>query len=130
MAFTARRIRIGARVVAGLALFVGLGNSLNALGVLGTVKDPVATFGQFAFGVLVVTAVLRLFAAVGLWAYATWGAFLLLFASLIELFFAAGVGHRIVMTPAGFGTSLLLFASGIALLIWRVINKRTLLNQL
>ncbi|GLQ18216.1 hypothetical protein [Maritalea porphyrae] len=124
MAFTARRIRVGARIVASVSLFVGLANALHALGVSGSVSDPVAGYGQMGFAVLTIIACLRLFAAVGLWAYATWGAFLLLFASMIEIVVVgAGVGALIV-TPMGFGLSVALLASSVGLLVWRFLNIR------
>ncbi|WP_299347382.1 hypothetical protein [uncultured Maritalea sp.] len=130
MAFTARRIRVAARVVAGVSLFVGLANALHALGVSGNVSDPVLGFGQFVFAVLTIIAVVRLFAAVGLWAYATWGAFLLLFASLLEIALVVLGGAEMIVTPAGFGVSILLLSSAVGLLVWRVINIRMQVKRL
>lgn len=130
MAFTARRIRIAARAVAGVSLFVGLANALHALGASGSVDDPVLGYGQLVFGVLVIVAVLRLFAAVGLWAFATWGAFLLAFASFVEIALVIYSSTRTIVTPAGFGISILLLASAIGLLVWRFLNIKMQVKRL
>jgi len=130
MAFTARRIRVAARIVAAASLFVGLSNAFLALGVSSDVTDPVTGFGQFAFVALTIIALLRLFAAVGLWAYATWGAFLLLFASLIEIGMVVVSTARVAVSPIDFGIAIMLLASAIGLLIWRFINSRVQLKRL
>ncbi|MFT6659625.1 hypothetical protein [Maritalea sp.] len=129
MAFTARRIRVAARVVASVSLFVGLANALHALGVSGNMLDPVGGFNQLVFATMITIACLRLFAAVGLWAYATWGAFLLLFASFIEIGLVVVGSARMMVTAAGFGLSILLLASAIGLLVWRVLNFRMQVNR-
>lgn len=126
MAFTARRIRVAARIVAGISLFVGLGNAFQAFGVLDSAHNPVEHYGQIGFGVLVVTAMFRLFAAVGLWAYATWGAFLLLAASLIEMLAIFLAFADLGKGPVGLGFSTLLLLAGLGLLIWRYINANHL----
>lgn len=124
MAFSARKIRVAARIVAGISLFVGLANVLRAFGTFGDAYNPIEQYGQFGFSVLVITGLLRLFAAVGLWAYATWGAALLLIASLIELILIFLAITIVVISPLGFGLSVLLFFSGVGLLVWRYINTR------
>ena len=124
MAFSARKIRVAARIVAGISLFVGLANVLRAFGTFGDAFNPIEQYGQFGFSVLVMTGLLRLFAAVGLWAYATWGAALLLIASLIELVLIFLAITTLVISPLGFGLSVLLFFSGVGLLVWRYINAR------
>ncbi len=130
MAFTARRIRIAARIVGGVSLVIGLVNAFNAIGVTEIAGSPIEQLGQIAFAVLMVTALLRLFAAVGLWAYATWGAFLLMFASLLEMFFVITGLVDIMMSSTGFGISILLLTSTIGLLIWRSVNKLQRVNRL
>jgi len=130
MAFTARRIRVAARAVASVSLFVGLANALHALGASGNVTNPVDGYGELAFGILVIVAILRLFAAVGLWAFATWGAFLLAFASVFEMALVVLGGARMIVTPAGFGISILLLASAIGLMVWRFLNIKMQVKRL
>ncbi|MGJ8528800.1 hypothetical protein [Maritalea sp.] len=130
MAFSARRIRIVARIVAGVSLVVGLMNAFNAMGVSASLISPIEQYGEAAFAVLSVVALLRLFAAVGLWAHATWGAFLLLFASVLEMFIATSGLVDLMISPTGFAISILLLASSLGLLIWRSVNKHQHVNQL
>jgi len=124
MAFTARRIRVAARVVASVSLFVGLANVLRAFGTFGDAFNPVEQFGQFGFSILLVTGLLRLFAAVGLWAYATWGAALLILASVIELVLLFLAITNVVISGLGVGLSVLLLGAGVGLLVWRYVNAR------
>lgn len=122
MAFTARRIRVAARIVAGISLFVGLANAFQAFGVVGNASNPVEHYGEIGFAALVAAALFRLFAAVGLWAYATWGAFLLLAASLIELIFTFLAIAVLGLGAIGYTVSVLLLCAALGLLIWRYIN--------
>ena len=77
MDFSAPPIAIYIRIVAIISLLLGLNDAARLLGVnLGEVS-PIATMGMTGFVYLAIFALARLFAAVGLWIKASWGAVLL-----------------------------------------------------
>lgn len=73
------------RIVALVALFLGLGDAALLLGVSSGAESPMAALGLSSFIYLMVFCLARLFAAVGLWIQASWGSVLLLGATIIEL---------------------------------------------
>ena len=73
------------RIVAILALLIGLGDAAKLLGVSSGAANPIDLMGVAGFTYLSVFAMARLFAAVGLWIRASWGAVLLLAATAVEL---------------------------------------------
>jgi uncharacterized membrane protein (DUF2068 family) len=73
------------RIVAIIALLVGLSDASRLLGVSSGDRNPIQLMGTMGFVYLSVFAGARLFAAVGLWIRASWGAVLLLAATVIEL---------------------------------------------
>ena len=74
-----------ARIVAIISLLVGLADASRLLGVSTGEANPIEIMGTVGFVYLSIFAAARLFAAVGLWIRASWGAVLLLAASAIEL---------------------------------------------
>ena len=73
------------RVVAILSLLIGLSDAARLLGVSSGDANPIDLMGIAGFTYTSVFAMARLFAAVGLWIRASWGAVLLLAATTVEL---------------------------------------------
>lgn len=73
------------RVVAIISLLLGLSDATRLLGVWMGDQSPIAVLGVSGFTWLAIFCLARLFAAVGLWIKASWGAVLLLIATTTEL---------------------------------------------
>jgi len=122
MDFNAPTLTIYIRIVAIVSLLLGLNDTARLLGVgLGDVS-PMAALGMPGFVYLAIFALTRLFAAVGLWIKASWGAVLLATATFIELAMYLLGSLDIRMTAFGFAVRLvllvailLIFALGIRL---------------
>jgi hypothetical protein len=122
MDFNAPTLTIYIRIVAIVSLLLGLNDTARLLGVgLGDVS-PMATLGMTGFVYLAIFALTRLFAAVGLWIKASWGAVLLAAATFIEMVMYLLGNPDIRMTAFGFAVRLvllvailLIFALGIRL---------------
>ena len=104
------------RVIAIVALLVGLGDAARLLGVNSGAISPLAQLGPAGFAYLAVFCLARLFAAVGLWIGASWGAVLLVGATSIELVLFLTGNRDIHLDIVGFGVRLLLVV-GVVLLI-------------
>jgi hypothetical protein len=99
------------RIVAIVALLVGLGDAARLLGVSSGDVSPLAELGPAGFVFLAAFCLSRLFAAVGLWIGASWGAVLLVGATTVELVMFL-IGNRDVhMDVIGFGIRLILVVS-------------------
>lgn len=110
------------RIIAIIALVVGLGDAARLLGVSSGNLSPLAQLGPLGFTYLAVFCLSRLFAAVGLWIGASWGAVLLIGATSIELLMFLSGNRDIHLDILGFGVRLLLVV-GIGLLFvmnWRM----------
>ncbi|HTN63193.1 MAG TPA: hypothetical protein VL147_16855 [Devosia sp.] len=122
MDFNAPTLTIYIRIIAIVSLLLGLNDTARLLGVgLGDVS-PMATLGMTGFVYLAIFALTRLFAAVGLWIKASWGAVLLAAATFIEMVMYLLGNPDIRMTAFGFAVRLvllvailLIFALGIRL---------------
>ena len=77
MLFQAPNLALYIRIVAILALILGLSDAARLLGVNLGPTSPISTMGFSSFVLLGVFCLARLFAAVGLWIKASWGAALL-----------------------------------------------------
>ena len=111
MDFNAPTIGIYIRIVAIISLMLGLNDAARLLGVnLGTVS-PLSTFGVTGFIYLGIFSAARLFAAVGLWIKASWGAALLLGATGVELALYLLGNPDVRMSAIGFAVRLVLLAS-------------------
>lgn len=73
------------RIVAIIALLLGLADAAKLLGVSSGSVSPLQTLGTAGFVYLAIFCLARLFAAVGLWIRASWGAVLLVGATVVEL---------------------------------------------
>lgn len=85
MLFQAPSLGIYIRIVALLALLLGLSDAARLLGVSLDTMSPIAVLGPAGFTYLAIFCLARLFAAVGLWIKASWGAVLLIGATAAEL---------------------------------------------
>ena len=111
MDFSAQPIGIYIRIVAIISLLLDLNDAARLLGVnLGPVS-PIATMGMTGFVYLTIFALARLFASVGLWIKASWGAVLLVGATAVELALYLLGNPDIRMSAFGFAVRLVLLAS-------------------
>ena len=117
MDFTAQPIAIYIRIVAIISLLLGLNDAARLLGVnLGDVS-PIATMGVTGFVYLAIFALARLFAAVGLWIKASWGAVLLVGSTAVELALYLLGNPDVRMSAFGFAVRLVLLASIIIIFV-------------
>ena len=73
------------RIIAIIALLLGLADAARLLGVSTGAQSPITQLGPMGFSYLAAFSIARLFAAVGLWIRASWGAVLLVIATVVEL---------------------------------------------
>jgi uncharacterized membrane protein (DUF2068 family) len=100
------------RIVAIIALLLGLSDAARLLGVAGIPGvSPIYTLGAAGFTYLAIFALARLFAAVGLWIQASWGAVLLVGATVIELGMYMIGSRDVQMSALGFAVRLVLLVS-------------------
>ncbi len=112
------------RIVAIIALLLGLADAARLLGVSGGSASPITTLGPAGFTYLAVFCLARLFAAVGLWIKASWGAVLLGGATLVELALYL-IGNRDIQIDAiGFAVRVVLVASVTTLFILSLRMRR------
>lgn len=125
MEFNAPYVTYYIRTVASLSLLLGLNDAARLLGVQsGAGASPIADLGVNGFACLAVFALCRLFAAVGLWMKASWGAVLLVGATGVELgLYLAGNGD-VRMTAFGFALRLVLLAAVAAIFVIGVRHDR------
>lgn len=111
MLFQAPSLALYVRIVAVLALLLGLNDAARLLGVNMGATSPVSVMGISAFIYLAVFSLARLFAAVGLWIRASWGAVLLVGATAVELGLYVAGNPDIRLTAFGFAMRVVLLAS-------------------
>lgn len=120
MDFSAEPIGRYVRIVSIVALLLGLNDCARLLGVSQGAESPIATLGVSAFVYLAIFTLALLFAAVGLWIKASWGAVLLAAATATELLMFLFGNHDVEMTIYGFAVRLVLLASIIAILVLNI----------
>ena len=124
MDFNAQPIGIYIRIVAIISLLLGLNDAARLLGVgLGDVS-PVTTMGMTGFVYLGIFGLARLFAAVGLWIKASWGAVLLVGATAVELGLYLLGNADVRMSALGFAVRLVLLASILIIFILSIRLER------
>ncbi|WP_374623728.1 hypothetical protein [Devosia sp.] len=112
------------RIVAIIALLLGLADAARLLGVSGGSTSPITTLGPAGFTYLAVFCLARLFAAVGLWIKASWGAVLLGGATLVELALYL-IGNKDIQIDAiGFAVRVVLVASVTTLFVLSLRMRR------
>ena len=99
------------RIVAIIALLLGLADAARLLGVSSGSVSPLATLGTAGFIYLAIFCLARLFAAVGLWIRASWGAVLLVGATAVELAMYLMGNRDIQLDPIGFALRLVLLVA-------------------
>lgn len=87
------------RILALTNLFNALLDAARLLGIGASSDSPMDMMGQSDFAFLMAFTLSRLFAAVGMWIFATWGTILLMLTSLIELIL---LGAGVVDLEIGF----------------------------
>jgi hypothetical protein len=124
MDFNAPAIGIYIRIVAIISLMLGLNDAARLLGVnLGAVS-PISTMGMTGFVYLAIFGLARLFAAVGLWIKASWGAVLLVGSTGVELLLYLMNNPDVRMTAVGFAVRLVLLTSIIIIFVLSIRLKR------
>lgn len=124
MDFNAPPIALYIRIVAIISLMLGLNDASRLLGVnLGAVS-PIAEMGMTGFVYLAIFALARLFAAVGLWIKASWGAVLLVGATGVELALYLLGSSDVDMSAIGFAVRLVLLASILVIFVLSIRKRR------
>jgi len=106
------------RLVALVTLLLGLNDAARLLGVSSGQISPIAVLGTTGFVYLGIFCLSRLFAAVGLWIKASWGAVLLIGATGVELALFIIGSRDVQMSAIGFAIRVVLLAAILAILIW------------
>jgi hypothetical protein len=96
------------RIVAIISLLLGLNDAARLLGVSQGSVSPIDTIGMTGFVYLSIFCLARLFAAVGLWIKASWGAVMLVGATSVELVMFLLGNKDVQMTTFAFGVRLVL----------------------
>jgi uncharacterized membrane protein (DUF2068 family) len=105
------------RIVAIISLLLGLNDASRLLGVSTGAQSPIDLLGVTGFVWLSVFALAQLFASVGLWIRASWGAVLLVGATVLELGMYLMGNHDIQMSAIGFAVRLVLLVSIVLVLV-------------
>jgi uncharacterized membrane protein (DUF2068 family) len=99
------------RIVAIIALLLGLNDASRLLGVSTGAQNPIDILGAAGFVYLAAFSLAQLFASVGLWIRASWGAVLLVAATVLELGMYLFGNKDIQMSALGFAIRLVLLVS-------------------
>ncbi len=99
------------RIVAIIALLLGLADAARLLGVSSGAVSPLQTLGAAGFVYLAIFCLARLFAAVGLWIRASWGAVMLVGATVVELVMYLMGNPDVRIDAIGFALRLVLLAA-------------------
>jgi uncharacterized membrane protein (DUF2068 family) len=99
------------RIVAIISLLLGLNDASRLLGVSTGAQSPIDLLGVTGFVYLAVFAMAQLFASVGLWIRASWGAVLLVAATVLELGMYLIGSKDVQMSALGFAIRLVLLVS-------------------
>lgn len=124
MEYNAPYIGYYIRIVALISLALGLADAARLLGVSLGAVSPIATMGLAGFVYLAIFSLARLFAAVGLWIKASWGAVLLVGATAAELGLYLMGNPDIEMSAVGFAIRLVLLASIIIIFVLGIRIRR------
>lgn len=124
MDLNAQPLGIYIRIVAIISLMLGLNDAARLLGVGMGPVSPVATLGAAGFVYLGIFGLARLFAAVGLWIKASWGAVLLVSATTVELGLYLWGSADVRMSALGFAVRLVLLASILVIFVLSIRIER------
>jgi cobalamin biosynthesis protein CbiG len=124
MDLNSQPIGIYIRIIAIVSLLLGLNDASRLLGVnLGAIS-PLTTMGMTEFVYLGIFALARLFAAVGLWIKASWGAVLLIGATGAEMVLYLIGSADVSMSAIGFAVRIVLLVSMLIVLVLNVRLQR------
>ncbi len=112
------------RVIAIITLLLGLSDAARLLGVSLGAQSPVEAMGLNAFIYMAVFTLTLLFAAVGLWIKASWGAVLLFAATIVQLALFLLRNPDVHMTIYSFAVRLVLLAAIVALFVLSFRQRR------
>jgi len=99
------------RIVAIVTLLLGLNDAARLLGVSTGETSPITLLGPTGFVYLGIFCLSRLFASVGLWIKASWGAVLLIGATGVELVLYIVGSPDVQMSAIGFAVRVVLMAA-------------------
>ena len=105
------------RIVAIIALLLGLNDASRLLGVSTGAQSPIDILGVTGFVYLAIFAMAQLFASVGLWIRASWGAVLLVAVTVLELGMYVIGSRDVQLSLLGFMIRLVLLASIVVVFI-------------
>lgn len=108
------------RIVAIISLLLGLKDASRLLGVSTGAQSPIDILGVTGFVYLAVFSMAQLFAAVGLWIRASWGAVLLVAATVLELGMYLLGSKDVQMSALGFAIRLVLLVSIVVVFVLSV----------
>jgi hypothetical protein len=111
MLFKSPQLGLYIRIVALLSLALGLSDAGRLLGVNLGATSPVDVLGPAGFIYLGIFSAARLFAGVGLWLKASWGAVLLVGATVAEMTLYIAGSPDIRMSAFGFAVRIVLLAA-------------------
>lgn len=111
MSFKSPQLGLYIRIVALLSLLLGLSDAGRLLGVSLGATSPVAVLGPTGFVLLAIFSLSRLFAGVGLWLKASWGAVLLVGSTAAELVLYLAGSRDIQMSAFGFAVRIVLLVA-------------------
>lgn len=111
MSFKSPQLGLYIRIVALLSLALGLSDAGRLLGVNLGATSPVAVLGSTGFVFLAIFSLSRLFAGVGLWLKASWGAVLLVGSTVAELALYVAGSPDIHMSAFGFAVRIVLLVA-------------------
>lgn len=115
MSFKSPQLALYIRIVALLSLLLGLSDAGRLLGVSLGATSPVAVLGPTGFVLLGIFSLARLFAGVGLWLKASWGAVLLVGSTTAELVLYLAGSPDIRMSAFGFAVRIVLLVAILAI---------------
>ena len=111
MSFKSPQLGLYIRIVALLSLALGLSDAGRLLGVNLGATSPLAVLGPAGFVLLGIFSLSRLFAGVGLWLKASWGAVLLVGSTTAELALYLAGSPDIRMSAFGFAVRIVLLVA-------------------
>lgn len=112
------------RFLALVCLTIGLVDAATLVGVSSGSDNPLVTMGVPAFVLLGVFTLARLFAAIGLWINASWGAALLIGATAVELGLVFSFNRHVTLTLSELVIRLALLIAMVIFLFIRYLNVR------
>lgn len=124
MDLNAQPLGIYLRIVAIISLMLGLNDAARLLGVGMGSLSPLDTMGATGFVYLGIFGLARLFASVGLWIKASWGAVLLVSATAVELALYLLGSSDVRMSALGFAVRLVLLAAILVIFVLAIRRER------